>query len=161
MEKIQSDAVKNRISLHLKNFKPGSVVVIHVKLDENSRKSIIETQRVLKMFDETRIPDDLNEIFIKEMNFDSLNFALYQCNNEGLDNNRGKGVYDIPNYGPLVYCGLQGIVSLLHVVAQNNDLGHPVCGNLRNGDWLIGELFFSYSLNLLQFRRMGDTNRIR
>lgn len=33
-----------------------------------------------------------------------------------------------------------GVVSLLDDIATKNDLGHPLCGNLRNGHWLCDYL---------------------
>ncbi len=53
----------------------------------------------------------------------------------------------VPGAGALVYCGLQGVVSMLASVRDNNDLGHPVCDNLRAGDWLMG-----YTVNRLRLR---------
>lgn len=48
-----------------------------------------------------------------------------------------------------------GIVSVLSEITINNDLGHPVCANLRAGNWL-GE----YTSNRLQqdagTRALGD-----
>lgn len=38
-----------------------------------------------------------------------------------------------------------GILSLLEVVRASNDLGHPLCHNLRGGDWLI-----NYTINRLR-----------
>lgn len=76
---------------------------------------------------------------IKKINLADLNRVLYRCDHEERDDGRGFDVYNIPNYGSLVYAGLQGFVSLLTTVTLNNDLGHPMCENLRNGNWMIGK----------------------
>ncbi|KAL9121856.1 MAG: hypothetical protein Q9187_001585 [Circinaria calcarea] len=67
-----------------------------------------------------------------------LNFVLYRCDEEERDFSGGKdGVYNVPNYGPLVYAGLQGWWSVLRDVIRNNDLGHPICQHLRSGQWAL------------------------
>ena len=78
-----------------------------------------------------------NEVFAK-LSLADLNFVLYRCNAEELDFSSGRdGVYNIPNYGPLVYAGLQGWWSVLRDVVRNNDLGHPICNHLRDGQWAL------------------------
>lgn len=67
-----------------------------------------------------------------------LNNVLFRCKEEE------GGVYSIPNYGEMVYTGLQGIASILDNIAINNDLGHPVCQNLRSGDWLMGMTYLRF-----------------
>ena len=70
-----------------------------------------------------------------------LNFVLYRCEPEERDFSGGRdGVYSIPNYGSLVYAGLQGWWSVLRDVIQNNDLGHPICNHLRDGQWSLDYL---------------------
>ncbi len=76
-----------------------------------------------------------------------LNYALYRCEAEEQDDGQGSGVYEVPGAGKLVYCGLQGIMSMLTRVRDNNDLGHPLCCNLRDGDWMAG-----YTANRLKLR---------
>ena len=67
-----------------------------------------------------------------------LNFLLYRCEPEERDFSRGSdGVYSIPNHGPLIYAGLQGWWSILKDVIRNNDLGHPICNHLREGQWAL------------------------
>ncbi|KAG5361929.1 Glycogen debranching enzyme [Yarrowia sp. C11] len=73
-------------------------------------------------------------------NFDllDLNVVLYRAESEERDFSGGKdGVYDVPGYGKLTYAGIQGWVSpLISIVAENN-LGHPLCEHLRNGNWAM------------------------
>ncbi len=67
-----------------------------------------------------------------------LNFVLYRCEPEEHDLMGGDdGVYNIPGHGTLVYAGLQGWWSVLNDVIRNNDLGHPICKHLRQGQWAL------------------------
>ena len=77
-----------------------------------------------------------------------LNYALYRCDAEERDEGQGGGIYVVPGAGAFVYCGLEGIMSMLTTVRDNNDLGHPICDNLRSGDWLAG-----YTLNRLKLKK--------
>ena len=73
-----------------------------------------------------------------ELDLLDLNFVLYRCDAEERDSSRGQeGVYVIPEYGPLVYAGLQGWWSILKNVVKDNDLGHPICKHLRDGQWAL------------------------
>ncbi|KAI0854283.1 glycoside hydrolase family 13 protein [Daldinia vernicosa] len=67
-----------------------------------------------------------------------LNFLLYRCEAEELDGSGGKdGTYDIPGHGKIVYAGLQGWWSLLKDIINDNNLAHPLCQNLRDGQWAL------------------------
>ncbi|KAJ1878167.1 bifunctional 4-alpha-glucanotransferase/amylo-alpha-1,6-glucosidase, partial [Coemansia sp. S17] len=66
----------------------------------------------------------------------ALNAVLYRCDAEERDT-IGEGVYDVPNLGTLAYCGIQGWYSHLKHIIPNNDLGHPLCGHLRQGYWAL------------------------
>lgn len=87
---------------------------------------------------------------ISKLNLTDLNKAIYCCEQEERDAGNG-GVYSIPGYGPLVYSGSQGFNSLLSVIGPNNDLGHPLCRNLREGNWMIGERVEGNSLCVFLF----------
>ena len=39
-----------------------------------------------------------------------------------------------------MYAGLAGPLSAIRDAAKNNNLGHPLCENLRKGNWLIDYL---------------------
>lgn len=67
-----------------------------------------------------------------------LNVALYRADAEERDATDGKfGAYEIPALGWLTYCGLEGWMGPLRAVIITNDLGHPLCENLRQGIWAL------------------------
>ncbi|KAF8361461.1 agl-1, partial [Pristionchus pacificus] len=66
-----------------------------------------------------------------------MNAVLFKCEGEERESTEGRGGYHIPKHGTPVYCGLQGLIPILHHIRLNNDLGHPLCGNLRDGCWLV------------------------
>lgn len=73
-----------------------------------------------------------------ELDLVDLNFVLYRCEAEERDSSDGQdGVYNIPNYGTLVYAGLQGWWSVLEDIIKYNQLGHPLCDHLRQGQWAL------------------------
>lgn len=82
-----------------------------------------------------------------------LNFTLYRCDAEERDSSKGaRGVYTIPNHGPLVYAGLTGWWSVLEDIIKRNDLGHPLCSNLRDGQWAMDFLIARMSNAITQER---------
>lgn len=73
-----------------------------------------------------------------ELDLIDLNFLLYRCEAEERDSSGGShGCYDIPNHGKLVYAGLQGWWSLLKDIIPENNLAHPLCQHLREGQWAM------------------------
>lgn len=135
IEKVDSGDPKNT-QLNFVNFQPGSVIAIRVALHANIKPALINLQNTISQLTSNE-KSDLDNI-MSRMNFSDLNKILYRCDQEERDETYGKfGVYNVPGYGSLVYAGLQGVVSLLADIRPNNDLGHPLCVNLRQGNWLI------------------------
>lgn len=67
-----------------------------------------------------------------------LNVTLYRADAEERDATNGKfGVYEVPAMGWLTYCGLEGWMGPLRGTIVTNDLGHPLCENLRKGTWAL------------------------
>ncbi|KAI8147846.1 glycogen debranching enzyme [Fennellomyces sp. T-0311] len=95
----------------------------------------------------TSIGDDLDEIsqsvsdvpdtVIKPLDLLDCNVLLYRCEAEEWDASGGNGVYDVPNWGKMTYAGLEGFMSVLRPIIRDNDLGHPLCDNLRQGSWAM------------------------
>lgn len=72
----------------------------------------------------------------KDLNLVELNVVLFRCEGEERDATKGEiGAYEVPGIGKLVYCGLEGWMHPLRHIIRYNDLGHPLCANLRQGTW--------------------------
>ncbi|ELU10759.1 hypothetical protein CAPTEDRAFT_167427 [Capitella teleta] len=129
-------------------FPPGSVIAFKVSLNANNKSSILNVRQTLSHFgyrmssisgrnlQEIQGASKLADILV-DMTLNDLNRVLHRCDAEEKDDGKGFGAYDIPGFGTLPYCGLQGIMSILSSIRANNDLGHPMCDNLRRGDWLM------------------------
>lgn len=62
-------------------------------------------------------------ICCEEMDLLDLNYALYRCDQEERDDGFGGGAYEVPGAGSFVYCGLQGIMSMLAKVREGGREG--------------------------------------
>lgn len=116
------------------NFPPGSIALFETWIPGADHTDGLEKY----------ITTGAREAF-KECDLIDLNVIMYRADSEERASSGGSdGVYTIPNYGPLVYCGLQGWWSVLKDVIRNNDLGHPICDHLRSGQWpldyIVGRL---------------------
>lgn len=69
------------------------------------------------------------------LDFQLFNYLFFFCEAEE-QAEHGGGAYAVPGLGSLVYCGLKGLEPVLRRIQAHNDLGHPVCANLRGGCWL-------------------------
>ncbi|XP_063361631.1 glycogen debranching enzyme [Cydia amplana] len=117
-------------------FPPGAVIAVRIAPRAAHRAALDGITRTLSAW-EARAPDALGlERALQPLELADFNVLLYRCDAEERDAGVG-GVYDVPGHGPLVYAGLQGLVSLLEEVRAGDALGHAVCDNLRAGDWLL------------------------
>ncbi|CCO28440.1 4-alpha-glucanotransferase [Rhizoctonia solani AG-1 IB] len=107
-------------------FPPGSILLYETQLvgvDPNLESACAE---------------GADEAFA-ELDLVDLNVVLHRCSGEERDATNGEiGTYNIGGLGDLVYCGLEGWMHPLRHVMNHNDLGHPLCENLRQGDWALG-----------------------
>ncbi|KAK7868484.1 hypothetical protein R5R35_001895 [Gryllus longicercus] len=131
----------NITQLKFTNFCPGSVVVVRVSIQNNVVPSLKKLHSLVNAFTQPT-PEVIPSVVglgnvVTHLTLANLNRALYRCDAEERDEGKGFGAYDIPGFGPLVYCGLQGFLSLLADIRVKNDLGHPFCNNLRQGNWMI------------------------
>lgn len=71
-----------------------------------------------------------------------LNVVLYRADGEERDATKGDvGAYNVPGVGTLTYCGLEGFMHPLRHIMRYNDLGHALCGHLRDGTWAMDYVY--------------------
>ncbi|XP_058498944.1 glycogen debranching enzyme isoform X2 [Solea solea] len=126
---------------------PGSVIAFRISLDPRAQKVVGVLRHYLSQFSPkyrrgSVVDENPPEILLKplaqlmsKLTLADLNFLLFRCDSEEQED--GGGCYSIPGWEKLKYGGLQGLMSVFADVRPNNDLGHPLCANLRQGDWLI------------------------
>uniref|UniRef100_A0A8D0HPX6 Amylo-alpha-1, 6-glucosidase, 4-alpha-glucanotransferase n=1 Tax=Sphenodon punctatus TaxID=8508 RepID=A0A8D0HPX6_SPHPU len=133
--------------IEFEKLTPGSVIIFRVSLDPKAQDAVGVLRNHLIQFSphfkSGSLPDDNSEPILKtpfstiasKLTLADLNQLLYRC--EAEEQEDGGGCYNIPNWTPLKYAGLQGLMSVMADIRPKNDLGHPFCGNLRSGDWMI------------------------
>lgn len=93
---------------------------------------------------------------VAELDQLDLNVIMYRCDGEERDYSNGQdGVYEIPNYGPLVYAGIAGFMGPLVKMINDNDLAHLISDHLREGLWAL-----DYCVNRL-YKYESDFPNIR
>ncbi|TXT04967.1 hypothetical protein VHUM_03787 [Vanrija humicola] len=105
-------------------FDPGSILVFSTDMSEMSSK--------LEAFCRSGASEAFGDLNLVE-----LNVVLHRADGEERDATGGDGVYNIPDFGALVYCGLEGWMAPLRSIVEHNDLGHPLCEHLRQGTWAL------------------------
>lgn len=115
---------------------PGAVVALRVAPRPPQARALQQLQERLHAL---AAPASLAPA-LRDLDLADFNALLFRCDAEEREAGGG-GIYDVPGHGPLVYAGLQGVTSLLAQVRPSDDLGHPLCANLRAGDWLAEYLW--------------------
>lgn len=119
--------------IKMRQFPRGSVAVVFTAPDDGSQLQQLQQQ--------------LRETILKTPSLlagastADLNWLLYRCNQEELDASLGKrGAYEVPGYGPLVYCGLVGAAAVFDKARRllpREQLQQPISQNLMEGTWLL------------------------
>ncbi|OTF77497.1 glycogen debranching enzyme-like protein [Euroglyphus maynei] len=130
-EMVQVNDNPNDNIIEFKKFPPSSVIAFSFTLLAEQQNALNLIKRRIDQFD--LIDSDISKI-INQLNLIDLNYILFRCQQEEFEEN-SIHTYQLSN-GPLVYSGLAGIMFHLAKIRTHNDLGHPLCENLRQGNWL-------------------------
>ncbi|XP_072219597.1 glycogen debranching enzyme isoform X2 [Leuresthes tenuis] len=133
--------------IQFQKLTPGSVIAFRVSLDPKAQKVVGALRFYLSQFSPKyrrgSVPDEnppealqkpLAQLMSK-LTLADMNALLFRCESEEQED--GGGCFSVPGWESLKYAGLQGLMSVLADIRPNNDLGHPLCANLRDGDWLM------------------------
>ena len=115
-------------------FRPGSILVLRVSLLPQIRQSIISLEQMLNQYVQRN--SEFHRI-VEKLTLVDLQRVLYRSGAEEQADGKGFDLYNIPELGPMVYCGLQGPMSILEKIRLHNQLRHPLVLNLKQGDWLV------------------------
>uniref|UniRef100_A0A915PP57 Glycogen debranching enzyme n=1 Tax=Setaria digitata TaxID=48799 RepID=A0A915PP57_9BILA len=150
--------------LHLKHFPSGSVIVIKVSPIKKAAEAIklirdylsgkndfVKTSFLFVLLAEVPMmlldePSENRCVWknyvnaLKQSTLQTYNTLLFRCAAEDQDD-FGSGSYNVPHWKTLDYCGLQGLLPYLNDIRFHNDLGHPICQNLRDGLWLCKYIY--------------------
>ncbi|XP_028968045.1 glycogen debranching enzyme-like [Galendromus occidentalis] len=130
----------DRCEIHFVDLTPGSVVAFRVGVGRSARSFMENARTLLKPFGYfggvPQVPQSIRAC-IDRLDLDDLNRILFRSDQEEKSDGLGFGAYNLNNVGPMNYCGLQGVMTHLMHIRPRNDLGHPLCSNIREGDWLI------------------------
>uniref|UniRef100_A0A3B4Y131 Glycogen debranching enzyme n=1 Tax=Seriola lalandi dorsalis TaxID=1841481 RepID=A0A3B4Y131_SERLL len=134
--------------LMLEKFTPGSIIIFRwVTLEPRSQEQLGALRRHLIQFSpqyqtgslaEHSTPPILTQplmTIMSRLTLIDMNMLLYRCDAE--EGEEGGGCYNVPSWLRLNYGGLQGLMSVMADIRPHNDLGHPFCDNLRQGDWMM------------------------
>lgn len=149
----EDDANINAQKIIFTDFPPGSVVVFRVKLKSAIDRSAQKVRSIVNKF--VNGEDPALKRIICSLDLCQLNRILFRCNEEEASDGLGIGAYNFMGWETLKYCGIQGIMSVMSVIRSDNDLGHPVCKNLREGNWLL-EYIGSRLVKHSSTKELGD-----
>ncbi|RXM35682.1 Glycogen debranching enzyme [Acipenser ruthenus] len=133
--------------IEFEHLTPGSVIVFRVSLDPEAQQYVGLLRNQLTQFSphfkSGSLPDSNADPILKKpftaiastLSLADMNVLLFRCNEEEQED--GGGCYNIPSWTALKYAGLQGLTTVMADIRPKNDLGHPLCDNLRSGDWMM------------------------
>jgi glycogen debranching enzyme len=111
-------------------FTPSSVIAFHVSLSEKHEIAMRQLKQHVDGISVSLKP------VIQKIDLLSLHHILFKCQQEERDEIATGGTYSVPGFTDFVFAGLCGLMFHWKTIRTVEDLGHPICHNLRSGNWL-------------------------
>jgi len=118
--------------INFTKLEPGNVIAFEIELEKSNINAMKNLEKCVQQF--YTQSSDLKEI-VSKLSLDDLNFVLFRIASEEYDECKS-GPYKVPNFKDFNYCGLSSLMFYWRTIRTHNDLGHPICENLRQGLWL-------------------------
>lgn len=159
---IERQDNENCIKVTVADFPLGSVLVMKKTLKPIIKDSLdFLHSKLIDAFRMQQADERLTDC-IEKLSLLELNILLYKSNEEESEF-IGGGCYDIPGYGKLSYCGIEGVYPLVKCIIKTNDLGHSLCNNVRDGTWLMDYIIWrldKYSNYVSLFANISSLKKV-
>eukprot|EP00127_Corallochytrium_limacisporum_P001381 Clim_evm3s55 gene=Clim_evmTU3s55 len=144
------------------DFQPGTIVLFRIELNTplEDLEAMHNYMHLTKVSGgrglrySNQCPTGL-ALALKDIPYTGLNRLLYRCAEEEGSGPCAGGAYDIPGDGPVIYCGLEGLESRMQPIREENNLGHALCANIRDGPWLM-DWVVSRLCGVNETRKIGE-----
>ncbi|KAG9394468.1 Glycogen debranching enzyme [Carpediemonas membranifera] len=134
--------------LRLTNFPPGSIAVFDVDSPDSSTavaacNNMLSVQKYVLPFilKGAQVPANAKAVLaplktmLADCSIQDISRLLFTESQEEASI-IGFSAYDVPDHGPLLFCGIESICKILDQCRERADMGHPLLSNIRNGPWL-------------------------
>jgi glycogen debranching enzyme len=135
IESIHYDDKTQTSYINFKLFPPGAISAFKVSLHKSAKNNLLNAEKSIQQLNKYKTNEESENIgkILDNLSYDELNILLFRCSSEESAEPNDLDVYNLPNYGPLVYAGLQGIMNIINKERLKNNLGHCLYENIRNG----------------------------
>eukprot|EP01147_Barroeca_monosierra_P006020 gene6020-7349_t len=137
------------------DYSPLSLDTIRISIENGHPRMHIDLEPgevvCLKFCPEKKVIDHLARIdhtlatleasiakYLPQLTAVDMNHVLFRCVRENESGPyKNDGAYIVPGLGSLKYAGVAGVIPVIEDIVAGNQLGHPLCDNIRSGDWLL------------------------
>ncbi|CAF3349523.1 unnamed protein product, partial [Rotaria sp. Silwood2] len=114
-----SDYVGFRTIEFAEEFQLDLIILLEISLLPHIHQSVINIKQILNQF---KYPTSQFNQIVQKLTLIDLERILYRTSIEEQSDGKGFGIYIIPDYGKLFYCGIHGEISILEIIRLFNEI---------------------------------------